>query len=509
MTAPRPGQGVAGDPASGNDALHLAIVSSEATPFAKTGGLADMVGALAQALGRLGHRITLIVPAYRTVLSGGFPIAAPAVPFHATVSGRKEPGVLLKTAISPNVSVLLVRSDRYFDREGLYGENGQDYADNAERFVFFCRAALEALRPDPPDILHCHDWQAALAITFLKAQAEVYAELSEAKTVFTAHNLGYQGIFPPSVWPLMGLDRSLFNERQLEFHGNINFLKGGLAFADALTTVSPTYAEEIKTADQGAGLEGVFCQRASDLAGILNGIDTGVWNPRTDPLIAKPYSDGDISGKRLCKLDLQRAFGLPEILDIPLFGMVTRLVSQKGIDILAEAIDHMLWRDIQLAVLGSGNPSDEAFFTRLATRYPDKVGVQIGFDDALAHRIIAGSDLLFMPSHYEPCGLTQMYALRYGTIPIVRGTGGLKDTVREFGPLTGEGTGFVFWVYDRYALLDAVYRALQIYEDRKAWDRLMRNAMAADFSWERSAREYEGLYRKLLRGTTQRTVSPR
>jgi starch synthase len=479
-------------------ALHVAMVSPEIAPFAKTGGLSDSVGSLARALEQLGLRVSLIMPAYRSVLQSGFPVEDTGVRFTVSISNRQEEGLLLKTMMGSSISVYLIRADKYFDRDYLYGTADGDYPDNAERFTFFARATLEVLKHDPPSILHAHDWQSALAITFLKAQPHLYPELSSAKTVVTVHNLGYQGLFWYLDWHLLNLDWSFFNLRDLEFYGKINFLKGGIVFADAINTVSPNYAEEIKTAEQGFGLEGVFQERAARLCGILNGVDYSLWNPETDQLIATTYSPENLSGKKVCKADLQRSFGLPENPEIPVIGVVSRLTMQKGFDLLEKALDELLSRDVQFVLLGTGDRRYQRFFARAATKHSGKLAVQIAFDESLAHKVIAGSDLFLMPSRYEPCGLTQMYSLKYGTIPVVRATGGLKDTIQEFNAETGKGNGFVFVPYEVADFLAAVDRALRLFSRKRQWQTLVKNAMAADFSWDKSARVYLNLYQGLL-----------
>jgi len=477
--------------------LHVVMASPEIAPFAKTGGLGDVLASLPGALERLGLRISLIMPAYRSVLQGGFPLEDTGINFTVPISNSREAGILLKTKMGGDITVYLIRADQYYDREHFYGTHGEDYLDNAERFTFFARSILGVLRHDPPAILHAHDWQSALSIAFLKAQPHLYPELSSVKTIFTVHNLGYQGLFDYLDWHLLNLEGHFFTPRYLEFWGKINFLKGGLVFADRITTVSPAYAEEIKTAEQGFGLDGVFRERAQDLVGILNGADYEIWHPETDPFICKTYGPESLWGKKACKAELQRTFGLHDDPDIPLIGMVSRLTSQKGFDLLEQAMDALLSRGTQFVLLGTGDRRYEEIFAEMPERYPGKVGVQIDFDDSLAHRIIASSDLLLMPSRYEPGGLTQIYGLRYGTIPIVRATGGLRDTIKEFDPKTGEGNGFVFGPYEVTEFLQALDRALELLQQKEKWAKLMKNAMAADFSWSRSARSYADLYQKL------------
>jgi starch synthase len=473
------------------------MISPEIAPFAKTGGLADVVGTLAAALERRGHEVSLIMPAYRCILQGDFALEETPMRFSVPLASRHEEGAVLRAGLGKNISVHLVRADRYFDRESLYGTSAGDYPDNAERFVFFSRAALEILRRDPVDIAHCHDWQSALAIVFLKTQPERYPELASSRTVFTAHNLGFQGVFAASAWPLLNLDRSFFSPERLEFYGRINFLKGALLCADKITTVSPTYAREIMGKEQGFGLEGVLQRRAGDVVGILNGVDYGQWNPAVDPWIAERYTESNLAAKHNCKQSLQRALGLPARDKTPLLGMVSRLTAQKGFDLVEKIFDQLMARDLQMAILGAGEERYEEFFRRAGERFSKKVGVRVGFDEALAHQIEAGADIFLMPSLYEPCGLNQMFSLKYGTVPVVRAVGGLRDTVENFDPEQWTGNGFVFGPYEPPALLAAIDRALRAYRDKKAWTALRRRAMSKDFSWERSADAYGSLYRQL------------
>jgi starch synthase len=483
--------------------MKIAMISSEIVPFAKTGGLADVVGTLAGALARLGHDLSLIMPAYSGVLRGEFALEETAMKLSVPVSDRQEEASVLRGRVENNVSVYCIRADRYFDREFLYGSPVEDYPDNAQRFVFLSRAALEVLRQNQADVMHCHDWQTALAIVFLKAQQARYAELHRAKTVLTVHNLGFQGIFPSSQWPLLNLPGSLFTPQFLEFYGNVNFLKGGLVYADKITTVSPSYAREIMESEQGFGLEGVLRRRQRDTLGILNGVDYNQWNPQNDPYIAKSYGAANLAGKKSCKKALQRTFGLPERAELPLIGMVSRLTAQKGLDLIEKILDPLMTSDLQMTILGSGEPRFEELVTAAAARYPQKFAARLGFDEALAHQIEAGADCFLMPSQYEPCGLNQMFSLKYGTIPIVRAIGGLKDTVEDYDAERGTGTGFVFAPYDAQALSRAVDRALQTFRNKRSWAALQRRAMNKDFSWDRSTRMYDELYRKLLTGETQ------
>lgn len=478
--------------------MKIAMIASEASPFAKTGGLADVLGTLSVALERLGHEVMVIIPAYRSALQGGYSLQETSLKFTVPLADRQEEATVLHRTIGRDVDVYLIRADRYFDREFLYGTPTQDYSDNAERFIFFSRAALEILRARPVDIVHAHDWQAALAIVFFKIQAVRYAETASAKTVFTIHNLGFQGLFEKEEWPLLDLDSAFFTPQFLEFYGRINFLKGSLIFADKLTTVSPTYAQEIMTPAQGFGLEGVLAQRADDLVGILNGVDYSQWNPWTDPFIAHHYGENSLTVKCSCKKALRQIVGLPDKPATPLLAMISRLTLQKGFDLVESIFERLVERDLQFVLLGNGEPRFEDFFRTASARYPDRVAVRLGFDDRLAHQIEAGADLFLMPSLYEPCGLNQMFSLKYGTIPIVHAVGGLKDSVEDYDGESETGTGFVFEKHEAQALLDAIDRGLAMFHDKKSWTALRHRAMAKDFSWERSAQSYGNLYRQLL-----------
>ena len=478
--------------------MKIAMIASEVSPFAKTGGLADVIGTLSVALERLGHEVCVIAPAYRCVLQSEFTLGESPIKLSVPVSDRQQEATVLQGTLGNGVLVYLIRADRYFDRESLYGTATGDYPDNAERFVFFCRAALELLRHQPVDVVHCHDWQTALAIVFLKTQTSRYLEMAGAKSVLTLHNLGFQGIFQPHDWHLLNLDAALFTPQFLEFYANINFLKGALVLADKITTVSPSYAQEIMTAAQGFGLEGVVRQRAADLVGILNGVDYSLWNPWTDPFITPHYGEKSLSLKDECKRRLRRIFKLPDNNHSPVIGMISRLTAQKGFDLVEAIFDLLMQRDVQFVLLGTGEPRFEQFFGAAVTRYADRVGVRIAFDEPLAHQIEAGADLFLMPSLYEPCGLNQMFSLKYGTIPIVRAVGGLKDTVQQCDTDAETGTGFVFEPYEAQALLDAIDRSLQVFHNQTAWTALQRRAMAMDFSWERSAKLYANLYRQLV-----------
>ena len=478
--------------------MTIALIASEVTPFAKTGGLADVIGTLSVALAQLGNEVFVIAPAYSSVLRGGFALHETSMEFSVPVADRIVPAQVLEGTIGSRVTVYFTRADQYFDREFLYTTPEGDYPDNSERFVFFSRAAIELLCHRPVDIAHFHDWQTALAPLYLKAQPARYGEMSEAKTVFTIHNLGFQGIFGPADWPLLDLDGSFFAPQFLEFYGNINFLKGAIIFADKLTTVSASYAAEIMTAEQGFGLEGVLRQRASDLVGILNGVDYQLWNPWTDPFIADHYGENSLTQKEICKEKLMQTVGLQSRGDKPVIGMISRLTPQKGFDLLEVILDAIMERGMQFVLLGNGDSRYENFFRAAMARYPDQIAVRIEFDEPLAHQIEAGADIFLMPSLYEPCGLNQMFSLKYGTIPIVRAVGGLKDTVQQCNVDANSGTGFLFEPYTAGAFLAALDECLLVYRNQPAWKALQRRAMAMDFSWNRSAKNYIDLYRQLV-----------
>jgi starch synthase len=406
----------------------------------------------------------------------------------------------VQTLVFHGVRFYFVVYSLFFDRAALYGTPAGDYPDNAERFALFSRAALEIAQLHfRPDILHCHDWQSALVPVLLRSTYGRSAALGRTPVLFTIHNLGYQGLFAPDVLRPIGLPESLFTIDGLEFYGKVNLLKGGLVFSDAITTVSRGYAREIQTEEYGFGLDGLLRHRSLVLSGILNGVDYSHWNPATDRHIAARYGPDDLRGKRECKRDLLAAFGLPAArLDRPLIGIVSRLSAQKGADLISDAAQELMALDLYLLVLGSGDAVYEDLFRTLAARYPDKVGVRIAYDDALAHKIEAGSDIFLMPSRYEPCGLNQIYSLKYGTVPVVRATGGLDDTVEQFDPATGAGTGFKFQEYSGRAMLGAIRAALEAYRHADQWRRLMLCGMAQDYSWGASAAQYLRLYEGLL-----------
>ncbi len=478
--------------------MRVVMAASEVVPYAKSGGLADVVGALPRALQRLGIEVAVIMPKYRSITPERFPLRRTDWRLQVPVSSQTVTAGVLQSELDDQVPVYLVEADQYFARAGLYGTADGDYLDNAERFAFFGRAIPALLQHlGAPDILHCHDWQTALAPVFLRADLTRYPDLPRVRTVLTVHNLGYQGLFWHFDWHLLNLDWRYFSSEWLEFFGKINYLKGGIVCADAITTVSPTYAQEIQTPEFGHGLDGVLVARRQALSGILNGVDYEDWSPEHDAYIAAPYSADDLAGKATCKADLQAVVGLPVDPTAPLIGIVSRLADQKGFDLLAAIAPQLLRKRLQVVVLGSGDALYQDLFLELQRRFKKRLAVRIAFDNALAHKIEAGSDMFLMPSRYEPCGLNQMYSLRYGTIPVVRATGGLQDSVVEFDARRGEGTGFKFMEYTGEALMACVEHALRTFRNATAWGTLTRNAMHADFSWDRSALAYAELYRRI------------
>ncbi|HEY7527565.1 MAG TPA: glycogen synthase GlgA [Candidatus Deferrimicrobiaceae bacterium] len=481
--------------------MKVLIASSEIVPFAKTGGLADVTGALSRALRRVGVEADCILPLYRSVDRGRFPMRPAGPPVRVPLGHREEAGAVEETDAGGGVRAFLVRNDRYFDREYLYGTRDGEYADNCERFTFFCRAVMEWLvrTGRAYDILHCNDWQTALIPAYTKTLYSQEEAIRSAATVFTIHNLGYQGLFWNHDLPMTGLGWELFTPQGLEFYGKLNLMKAGLVFADILSTVSPTYSREIQTPEYGYGLEGVLYERREDLYGIINGIDYDEWNPATDRLIAAPFSREDLSGKEACRADLLAEFGWRGPVTEPVIGMVGRLTAQKGLDLLSEIGEWLARQRVRVVLLGFGERAYEESMAKLGAKYPDRISVLLAYDERIAHKIEAGADIYLMPSRYEPCGLNQIYSLKYGTVPIVRRTGGLADTVIDADEDPQRGTGFMFAGYDAGELSDAVSRAIAAYADRARWNGIVRRAMEMDFSWGPSAREYAALYERALR----------
>ncbi|MDD2714314.1 MAG: glycogen synthase GlgA [Candidatus Wallbacteria bacterium] len=480
--------------------LKVLLAASEASPFAKTGGLADVAGSLPAALSKLGVDCRLIIPKYKSVYNMR-PNTSKVGEFSVNLAGNVYLGEVEEAKIpKTQASVYFIKNDRFFFRDELYQVKGRDYDDNASRFIFFSRAVLEVMKiiQFKPDIIFANDWQTGLIPAYLKSP--LYSDdvfYHGIKTVFSIHNLAYQGIFWHLDMPLTGLGWDYFTPEKIEFYGKINLLKAGIVFADQITTVSPTYAREIQTQEMGCGLEGLLAERSNDLVGIVNGIDYETWNPENDKLIQKTYNSGkSAAGKAKNKLSLLEMFGLP-IDDRPLIGIVSRLDEQKGIDLLHNALSEIMGQQVKLVILGKGKPEYEEFLAAAAAKHPDKLGVRIEFNEKIAHQIQAGADIFLMPSKVEPCGLNQLYALRYGTIPVVRKTGGLSDTIIDFDPADGSGNGFVFEEYNPLSMIRAIKRVCETYRAPKLWKKLVNNAMEADFSWNSSAQKYKELFEKV------------
>jgi starch synthase len=481
--------------------MHIVFAASECAPFVKTGGLADVIDSLPREIARHGHEVTVYLPYYRQVQSHftekKIVIPSVTIPFEyynrfvAVIDGGKRDGV----------QYYFIDCPEFFDREAPYGTQAGEYADNWERFGLFCRAVLEASKQiGVPDIFHVHDWQAAMLPVYLRSVYYFDSVLRNAGAVLTIHNAGYQGWFPPLTTEKLLLPWDIFTADKVEFYNTFNFLKGGVVYSDAVTTVSPRYAQEIQTQEFGNGLEDTLRKRAADLHGILNGVDYTRWNPETDGKIAAHYSAKDLSGKAECKRDLLHAFSASHVSeDTAVLGMLSRFATQKGFDLTAQIVERLTLENIFLIVVGTGEPYYENLFRSLHERFPDKLSVRITYDETLAHKVEAGSDIYLMPSRYEPCGLNQIYGFKYGTVPVVHAVGGLDDTIEEWNPETHTGTGFKFNGYFADDFLQAVQRALAVFRDKDAWQTLMRNGMAQDYSWTKPSEEYIKVYEEVAR----------
>jgi starch synthase len=477
--------------------MNILLASSEVFPFSKTGGLADMVGALARALANEGHEARVVTPLYRGI-RGRFPALRKADwRFDLPLGLQQVQAELWELDVARGLKIYFVDQPGYFDRAGIYQENHFSYADNAERFIFFskCVVHLAHFLPWRPDVVHVHDWQVGLVPAMI-LQQRVEGWGNPPPSCLTIHNLAYQGVFPEEAFALTNLPESFFNTEGAEFFGLLNCLKAGIAFADFITTVSPRYAREITTEELGCGLDGMLRRRQNNLAGILNGVDYGEWNTTRNPHLFKPYSAGRMAGKKANKLELQKLFGLPADESVPLFGTIARLAEQKGVDIQLGALSEMMNTRMQFVLLGSGSPEYERGYRDLTRHFPTKVAVQFGYDETLAHRIEAGCDFFLMPSRFEPCGLNQMYSLRYGTIPIVRATGGLDDSVIDWTQNPRLATGIKFSEYTSRSLAKAIRKALVLFNQPKLLQVCRRNAMKADFSWEQTVHNYLGIYQE-------------
>ncbi len=476
--------------------MKVLVVSSEVIPYAKTGGLADVTGTLPKVFRKIGVEADCILPKYGLIDEEKFNLQPTNVEIKVPLGTGEEMGKIFSAPAGDGVTTYFVENGKYFDREFLYATKDGDYVDNSERFIFFSRGVLEFLLNSGKkyDVIHCNDWQTGLIPVYLKTVYSGFDLFAETSTVFTIHNIGYQGLFWSHEMPLTGLGWEMFTPKSLEFYGKINCLKGGLVFSDVISTVSETYAKEVQEKEYGFGLDGVLYERRDDLYGILNGVDYDVWNPSTCTHIKHNYSSEDISGKEACKIDLLERYGFPPDEKTPVIGIISRLVAQKGFDILHEIGDRLSTLDVKFVVLGTGERKFEEFFLEMSKEYPDKFGVKIAYDDTLAHCIEAGADMFLMPSRYEPCGLNQIYSLKYGTVPIVRHTGGLADTVVDVDENYKEGTGFTFHNYSSNELFATIVRALSWYNKGEEWKKILLRGMKKDFSWDVSAKKYLALF---------------
>jgi starch synthase len=478
--------------------MHIVFAASECAPWAKTGGLADVVSGLPRALTKMGHKVSVFIPYYRQVAKAvpdaKVVLQSVTIPFPYYNRFVR----ILDGGIHGGVQNYFVDSPELFDRESFYGTPSGDYPDNAERFGLFSRAVIEATKiMGVPDVYHVHDWQAAMVAVLMRSTYYFDPVLKHVPAVLTIHNAGYQGWFPPQTIETLLLPWDMFTFEKLEQNDTFNFLKGGIVYSDALTTVSRKYAEEIQTPEYGNGLDSVLRQRSGDLFGILNGVDYEEWNPATDPNIAAHYSAEKLAGKKECRRDLLHAFGFEEVNDeTAVIGVVSRFATQKGFDFIVDIMDRLVQEDVVMVMLGNGEEYYERLLVEMALRHPQKMRVKVKFDNVVAHKIEAGSDMFLMPSRYEPGGLNQIYSLKYGTIPIVRATGGLDDTIDE--QPNGGGNGFKFWGYDSGALLDAIHRALGTFKNKTEWTEMMKRGMAQDFSWDKPAQEYVRVYERVV-----------
>ncbi|MBP8626337.1 MAG: glycogen synthase GlgA [Syntrophorhabdales bacterium] len=479
--------------------MKVLIASPEVYPFVKTGGLADVTGALPKALKKLGIDVRVILPKHKGIDEQRFPLRYKNYKISCPISVVYVDGEIVESEYD-GVTAYLVEQEDYYNRDYLYSTPDGDYQDNAVRFIFFSKSILEAIKVTGyiPDVLHCNDWETAMVPVFLRTLYKDDPALRDIATLLTIHNMGYQGIFWHYDMHLLNIGWEYFTPDYLEFFGNINFLKGGIVFSDIINTVSKRYSEEIQTPEFGYGLDGVLRARKSDLYGIINGIDYEEWNPENDNLIPARYSAEDLKNKHECKKALLREFELPIREGVPLIATISRLADQKGFDLIASSIGEMIGCGTQYIILGTGERKYHELFTEFSRIYSGSFSIKIVYDNRLAHLIEAGADMFLMPSRYEPCGLNQLYSLKYGTVPIVRGVGGLEDTIIDYTKEPENGTGFKFYEYTSEAMLDAVKRAMVVYRNKVEWEALIKRCMKEDFSWERSAREYIELYKKAI-----------
>ena len=484
--------------------LKIMMVASECVPYAKSGGLADVVGALPAALQKIGHEVIVVMPKYRSIDADKFAIKPALSPMGVWMGDTEEWCAVHSTTTSEGVRVYFIEADKYFDRDGLYHDaDFNDFLDNPRRFAFLSKSALQLCIDIgfKPDIVHAHDWQTALAPAYLKVWHWDDLILGDAASFLTIHNIGYQGVYDAEHYEYIGLQWGNFTSDKLEDHGKVNYLKGGIQYADMVNTVSPTYSQETRTPEMAHGMAPYLNDKGGNYVGILNGVDYSQWSPELDPLIPANYSRDDLAGKKTCKRELQRRFYLLEDERVPLIGVISRLAHQKGLDLLSGAIERILEKMyVQFVLLGSGDKDLERYFAHLPVRYPGRAGSIIGYNNEVAHWIEAGADMFLMPSRYEPCGLNQIYSLKYGTLPVVRATGGLDDTVEQYDETSGGGTGFKFFEASAHSIYYTVGWAVSAYYDRREhWNQMVQRAMGERFSWDDSAIEYEKAYRRAIK----------
>ena len=485
--------------------MKILVVSSEAVPFAKTGGMGDVLGALPKAFAKQQHEVKLFLPFYPSVSRSGYGIEPLKWSLNIDIVDKSYPfNVVVAKEKKLPLEYGFIQNSHFFGRDGIYRDNNghKDYSDNDERFIFFNRAILETLKKInwKPDIIHIHDWQAGLIPTYLKTLYSKDFFFKGIKTVLTIHNLAYQGTFEKEKFSNLGLPESLFYPASpFEFYGKVNFLKAAIFYTDKITTVSEKYAQEIQTEELGCGLDGVLRERGNDIVGILNGVDYNIWSPSRDKKIPYKYYPANLSGKKMNKIELLGEAGLPIREKTPLIGIISRLADQKGFDLIEKVADEIFQLNLQMILLGTGEKKYHQLFSQLEQKYPDKLKVYLTFDDELAHKIEAAADIFLMPSQFEPCGLNQMFSLKYGTIPIVREVGGLADTVKNYNPETQEGNGFVFKEYSANAMLKTIVRAVNLFSKRRLWIKIMKAGMIENFSWDKSAEKYLSLFEQLIK----------
>ena len=482
-----------------DDPIKVLLVSSEVTPFSKTGGLADVSGSLPVSLRHLGCEVRVATPLYKMVRESGCPLQRLLQGLKVKVGKRRVKGNVSVAVLNGGVDTYLIERARYYNRKYLYGTSKGDYHDNAARFIFFSRMVLELCKKIEfkPHVIHCNDWQTGLIPAYLRTIYRDDPFYAHTAVLFTIHNLAYQGNFSKEKLTLTGISPKVFTPEGVEFWGKISFLKAGIVYSEMINTVSQTYSHEIQTSEYGCGMEGILAYRKDDLFGIINGVDYGNWSPEKDIFIIANYSKDNISDKSKCKADLISQLGLPEAMNArPFLGMISRLADQKGFDLVADIMEDLMDLNVGFVLLGTGEQKYHKLFESISKKYRQNAGIRLCYDNALAHKIEAGCDMFLMPSKYEPCGLNQIYSLRYGTIPIVRATGGLDDTIKNYDVRTGRGYGFTFNNYTARDFLDAIKNALEVYKDKNTWLKLVKRGMELDFSWENSARQYIELYQR-------------